>query len=88
MRCPSRLGVACFASADGAFLAPSTRTTWLGVGRFARRAAEHAGAVLVGAFVASDVLRALLVTLAEYGFDLGDRELVIPGPRLLLAAAR
>jgi hypothetical protein len=47
------------------------------------RAAEHAGAVLVGALVGGDVVRALLVAVAEDRFDLGDRELVIPRPRLL-----
>ena len=55
----------------------------LGVGGLALRAAEHASAVLVGALVGSDVLRALLVALAEDRFDFGDRELVVPGPRLL-----
>jgi hypothetical protein len=55
----------------------------LGVGGLALCAAEHASAVLVGAFVGGDVLRALLVALAEDSFDFGDRELVILGPRLL-----
>ena len=53
-----------------------------GVGGLALGGLEHAGAVLVRPLVCDDLLGVLLVALVEDRFDLGNRELVIPGPRL------
>src|ERR1700722_13282424 len=66
-------------------VAPAAPALRLGVGGLTLRAAEHTCAVLVGALVGGDVVRALLVALAEHGFDFGDGELVVSRPRLLFA---
>jgi hypothetical protein len=52
------------------------RDTISDVGGLALGGLEHAGAVLVRPLIGDDVLRTLLVALAEDRFDLGNRELV------------